>query len=595
MILRGLVRGAVRRWYIIGLVAYAGVLLFRLDRVPLLNPDEAAYTEPAWTLLTTGGFGAPMYTGLLRIDQRWYFLWPGYAVLTVLPYALLGVDVLAVRLLSGLWGAILLVAIWCLTWRLAAQQEGLHASRLAPLASLLAALHPTLFFLSRYGRPEIAVAALAVLSSALGARAWQSPGTKRWHVAAGAAAGVSFLMHQYGGLALAALAASYLLRSPRELRRAGDKALLAALGVGCAVLPWLLWVGSDWPEFRAQLAVQLAYQRWRYPDATAAQTLARELPGRYLLNRSDYPPGWDAWREAELTLVGPRAAGVDAGGSLAQRAGYVAVYWFRAGPAIPGRWVTVGVMGLVLLAGIAASATNRPAYAGRRRWVLLPLAVWIAGLALIPNKWDGYTGAVAAYTAVAAAGLFSDLLAGRRAMPRDASPIPARLTRAAAGESLQSSRLVRFTGILFLSAAAITWLLTDVSALGHPAIPYAAYAERLRDLVPPGEPVAAPMREWFAFAGRNPVQTIEFRSVPPFRTSLLEMMATLRPRYLVLHRVPSADAGAAVQRYHFVYPPWDEFHDYVDRSTALVGRVSDPAYGTMDVYRVFSWPAAPLR
>jgi hypothetical protein len=35
------------------------------------------------------------------------------------------------------------------------------------------------------------------------------------------------------------------------------------------------------------------------------------------------------------------------------------------------------------------------------RWVYLPLLLWVLALAAIPNKWEGYTGPVAAYTAVA--------------------------------------------------------------------------------------------------------------------------------------------------------------------------------------------------
>src|SRR5215213_8055287 len=100
-------RAGSRLWLGAVLLAYLAVFLFRLDRVPLMNPDEAAYTEPAWTLLTQGRFGAPMYAGMLAIDQRWYFLWPGYALLAAVPYALLGVDVLAVRALSLTFGALL--------------------------------------------------------------------------------------------------------------------------------------------------------------------------------------------------------------------------------------------------------------------------------------------------------------------------------------------------------------------------------------------------------------------------------------------------------------------------------------------------------
>src|SRR5206468_3998947 len=109
-----------------------------------------------------------------------------------------------------------------------------------------------IFFLSRFGRPEIAVAACTVLSSALGLWAWRSAGHTWWrHAAAGHAAGLAFLMHQYGALAVGALGASYLLRGPRSWQRTLRNATLAGAGALGALLPWLVWVGSDRREFAA--------------------------------------------------------------------------------------------------------------------------------------------------------------------------------------------------------------------------------------------------------------------------------------------------------------------------------------------------------
>jgi 4-amino-4-deoxy-L-arabinose transferase-like glycosyltransferase len=190
------------------LVLVFAVHSLRLDATPVLNPDEAAYTEPALTLLTAGRFGAPMYAGLLAIDQRWYFLWPGYAILAAVPYALLGVDVLAVRVLSLTFGALLVAAVWWLTrevaWTLPGESWPGASGAAAPIvavvatgAALLAFVHPTLFVLSRFGRPEIAVASLAVLSSALGARsARRQESSPLWAAAAGAAAAHSILIEQ---------------------------------------------------------------------------------------------------------------------------------------------------------------------------------------------------------------------------------------------------------------------------------------------------------------------------------------------------------------------------------------------------------------
>ena len=82
------------------LVAYAALLLFDLERFPAINPDEPGYAEPAWTLITRGEFGAPMYAGMFGMEHRIYTNWPGRGVMTVLPYLIIGPTLTAARLVS---------------------------------------------------------------------------------------------------------------------------------------------------------------------------------------------------------------------------------------------------------------------------------------------------------------------------------------------------------------------------------------------------------------------------------------------------------------------------------------------------------------
>jgi hypothetical protein len=55
-------------------VAYAALLLFDLERFPAINPDEPGYAEPAWTLITRGEFGAPMYAGMFGMEHRLFII-----------------------------------------------------------------------------------------------------------------------------------------------------------------------------------------------------------------------------------------------------------------------------------------------------------------------------------------------------------------------------------------------------------------------------------------------------------------------------------------------------------------------------------------
>jgi 4-amino-4-deoxy-L-arabinose transferase-like glycosyltransferase len=88
-------------------VAYGALLLLDLEQFPVINPDEPGYAEPAWTLITRGEFGAPMYAGMFGMEHRIYTNWPGRGVTTVLPYLLLGPTLVAARLASAVMALLL--------------------------------------------------------------------------------------------------------------------------------------------------------------------------------------------------------------------------------------------------------------------------------------------------------------------------------------------------------------------------------------------------------------------------------------------------------------------------------------------------------
>ena len=545
--------------FLLVLGAYAALLCVRLDRVPLINPDEAAYTEPALTLITSGRFAAPMYEGLFGIDHRWYFLWPGYAVLAAIPYAVAGVELVGVRLMSGAFGALLLVATWLLAS--AVHGSGLRSAseRFLAATAALVAVHPVVFSLSRFGRPEIAVTACAVLSSACAARAGARPPAlrRRWDFAAGAAGALAFLMHQYGGFALLSLGAGYAADSrrtaPDRIRALG----IASGGAAVVLLPWMLWIASGWPLFTAQLGVQLEYQRWRYPDVTAVRSVVNDFPARYLLNLQDPPRDRSPWLALPEHLLGPSFFAPQPAtvrGAL-RRAAAVPYYWMATAGAPLARWLAAAALVSAVVATVVALSRRDSAAV---RWLLVPLLTWLVCLAPIPNKWDGYTGPVAVYAVLAVTHVL-----------RTAPVRPAAV----------------FLGGL-LTTAALVWTVSAASQLAAPPTPYATYVQRLRQSVPPGETVACAMREWFAFAGRNPTFTIEFRSLQPFGGALLETIAARRPRYLVLPREGPAEAP----RYFFVDPEARDFYRFVATSTSLVDVLADPWLGTLEIREVRSWP-----
>jgi hypothetical protein len=241
----------------------------------------------------------------------------------------------------------------------------------------------------------------------------------------------------------------------------------------------------------------------------------------------------------------------------------VPLYWQQLGIGGLYRWGVLGALLLALTAAPLALRGNAVAWC----WVLLPLLLWVVALAAIPNKWEGYTGPVAAYTAVALTLLLAHTWRVRRPRWLRAALVPA------------------------VALCAALWVAADLRLLTHPPGTYEPFAERLRQAVPPGEPVAISMREWFAFAGRNPAVTYEFRSVPAFRTSVLEMVARQRPRYLLLHRAEGPPGGE--RRYYFINPPWDDLYAYLETRTDLVATVHDPSLGAVEVRRIREAPSQP--
>jgi len=134
----------------------------------------------------------------------------------------------------------------------------------------------------------------------------------------------------------------------------------------------------------------------------------------------------------------------------------------------------------------------------------------MVALAVVPNKWLGY-----AVTLTVLIGLGGYALhKGRQ------------------GTSQLHPRWMRVLLILTI--------LLNISALGHvwtqsPGMRDAVVQE-LHEVVPAGARVLIPFREWYRFIGRNPVIGLEGRSLPMFRTSLVQSANEFDAEYAVLVR-----------------------------------------------------------
>jgi len=536
------------RWRTLGLsvcllTCYAVLLTYDLDRVPLINPDEAGYAEPAWTLITRGEFGAPMYAGMFGMEHRIYTNWPGRGITTVLPFLIFGPTLVAARSTSVVMAMLLAL----LSGRVLRRVLERPLARLDWLALVAVMTSPVVVNAGRFARPEIDVATWTMaMVACLEALDGVEAGSRRraWAMGAGVCAGLAFLMHQYGlvslGAGLLIVGSPWRSHSGIRLRDAG----WMAAGVAVAVSPWVAFILSDLPEFRAQFGAAVANQAWRYPTAALMRTLVNELPGRYLMDRQDYPVDWDPWAET-LSLLIPTFSMSEPWWPL-RLAVRVVRRPIELGPVVVGRlwWMGIALAGV----GSSAWALLRLRFRHRVWFLLLPATVWTIALAVVPNKWLGYAVTLTVLTGL---GEYSMVMGNF----------------GAAGRWRWC-----FTGALVLTLALNMTALADVWRKAPQA--RRDVVATLHDEIPAGARVLIPFREWYGFVGRNPVIGLEGRSLPMFRTSLVQSANEFDAEYAVLVR----NSGEADNSYYWVADDDGEWATFLRTRTDLV-RVIDAGQG----------------
>jgi hypothetical protein len=267
-----------------------------------------------------------------------------------------------------------------------------------------------------------------------------------------------------------------------------------------------------------------------------------ELPGRYMLDRQDYPVDWDPWSEATRLLV-PAVSTSESLWPLRLVVRF-ARRPFELNPNMRDRVWWLGLW--VAATGIATVETYRRRANGW--WLLGPGIVWVIALSLVPNKWLGY-----AVTPTVLIGLGGYAAASARA------------------GSVRASRLAIF------AVATLTVVFNGTAIVDGWRSALASRSEivtALHNAIPAGARVMIPFREWYAFVGRNPAIGLEGRSLPMFGTSLARSAAEFDVEYVVLVRSVAnpaslywVDAGdQSIKRL------MDSVSEAKSGSTVLVGR-----------------------
>lgn len=195
-----------------------------LTTYPPVFIDESWYANTAWNWLNNGVNFDSMHAGALdQLGYEWV-RWPyiGNAV-WVASFAILGLGLLQARLVSWVFGLILLMAIFWVGRRAYGLVSG-------AVTILLLSLSPVFLQASHYARPDIMVAAVIMIAYGLALFALEK--NKWWaHLLAGLLLGSTLDIHQNGILFIPGLAVMYLVVYKKALFRRPGTWLCAGGGL----------------------------------------------------------------------------------------------------------------------------------------------------------------------------------------------------------------------------------------------------------------------------------------------------------------------------------------------------------------------------
>jgi 4-amino-4-deoxy-L-arabinose transferase-like glycosyltransferase len=254
------------------LAAVALFLLAAQHRVP--NTDEGYFANASLNLARHGFLGTtniePSGLGLLRIEQRTYWVMPLLLLLQAAWFLVVPPTAFATRLLSVALAPLALLVFRSLVRRLTADQT------VAVVATALLACDYMFLYAGSAARPELLCLTLGLggLAAYLRFRECSLAGAV---AGAGALIGLSLLTHPNGVLYLLVLAV-FLLLEDRD-RLAPRHLAVVGLVLGLLLSLWGLYGMQDPEAFRAQI-VGNSTDRW--PSSwNPLRLLARELAERY--------------------------------------------------------------------------------------------------------------------------------------------------------------------------------------------------------------------------------------------------------------------------------------------------------------------------
>jgi hypothetical protein len=227
--------------------------LNHLDRFPPIHEDEPWIAAPGYTFWEKGYFGTDLFAGFYGMEQHYYTFPPLFSLLVGGGQHLFGMGLFQARLIP----LICIMLTLAITYRLGAScfshwHGGVAVAVLVgwrvagPLSPHFSGI--PLADIARIARYDAAVPLFGLAALGLGITALRHPTRRKWF-GVGVLAALAFLCHLYGGFWLAVLLLAMLLRFRQ---RALPLILVTLLGFALTLLPWLLFITSNWQDFLAQ-------------------------------------------------------------------------------------------------------------------------------------------------------------------------------------------------------------------------------------------------------------------------------------------------------------------------------------------------------
>ena len=517
---------------LVGLTAfYLLTTLPNIGNNPIAGGDEGWITSASAKLAERGVFGSDLFTGLFNAQDHYYFNLPLYHFMLAAAFKVAGVGLAQARLVSAFFGLVTLWLTYALGRRLAGRWGGVIAAGLLVLLRLN--LTPftglTLTDLGATVRYDL-IAFPFALGAALLLLPPSGPPSERRAAAAGVVLGLGCLTQFIGLLFLAPLGLFLLTEGSLPPRRRLRLAIVLGLAALVPFLPYAVYAGSDWHDFRGQS--RTFEQRSDVFSPSFYLDNLRHEPERYNL-------GLGLSRPVSLSELAQRPSARLALLVLGPAALAYALVRARGGSA-PYRMLAFLLAGLVIEFALLES-TKRFVY-----WVaVVPfLCAAIAGAGLALLRWQP---------------------AAR----------PLRLAGLASATA---------AALLIAGEGAAVGLGNVRDALDAPS--FAAVGAEVRQVVPPGSRVVADNRMWLTLRDMD-VRSLHLlfywtnpRIAGEEFTDVSGAMARIDAGYMLLSPLAHemlAELSPADSR---------RFQTYMAQHARLIAIVSHPPYGPIEVYRL---------